>query len=257
MLSSILLSEIWSIAWSPDNMMLAFAGKKAPLVWQLSNGQEKATYKGHSSLLPVIADMDWSPDGQFIASANIGSLKDQALHVWFPENGLQVAKFHVGSGWTDTSAVGGVAWSPDSKRLACGLHGEVRIFDIRTKQHLHTYKYKSTSAFYSVCWTSDGKRLICADLKEAVGWDIATGNPLYTYNDHAGDIRDLAVSPDSRYVASASNDTTVHIWETATGQRIFKYEGHKDKVAAVTWSPDGTRIASACQDGTIHVWQTI
>ncbi|MBV9614338.1 MAG: PD40 domain-containing protein, partial [Ktedonobacteraceae bacterium] len=112
-------------------------------------------------------------------------------------------------------------------------------------------------AYYSVCWTRDGKTLIGAFPKQAVVWDIPTGNCLYTYNDHTADIRDLAVSPDDRYVASASNDTTVHIWETETGKRVFKYEGHKEEVAAITWSPDGTRIASACKDGTIHVWQAV
>ncbi|MBA2393713.1 MAG: TIR domain-containing protein [Ktedonobacteraceae bacterium] len=256
-LSGILFSEIWSIVWSPNSKMLAFAGKMAPQVWKPRNDQKMATNEGHSSLFPVIADMAWSPNGQFIASTNIGSLKDQSLHVWLPSNGWQIAKFNVSSGWTDTSPVGGVSWSPDSKRLACGLHGKVRIYDMHTKQHLHTYRHTSSYAFYSVCWTPDGKRLICAYPREAVAWDITTGNPLYTYNGHDADIRDLAVSPNGRYVASASNDTTVHIWEAVTGQRIFKYEGHKNKVAAVTWSPDSTRIASACQDGTIHVWQAI
>ena len=252
-----LFSETWSIAWSPDSKRLAFAGKKAPQVWEPAIDRNIATYHGHSSFLPIIANMAWSPDGEFIASTNIGSVKDQAVHIWFSENGLQAVKFNVSSGPTDTSPIGGVAWSSDSRRIACGLHGEIRIYDVRTRRHLQIYRNKSTYAYYSVCWTPDDKRLVCSYPKQAVVWDVTTGNILYTYNDHTADIRDLALSPNGKYVASASNDRTVHIWETETGKRVFKYEGHKDEVAAVTWSPDGTQIASACKDGTVHVWQAI
>ncbi len=256
-LSGILLSEVWSIIWSPDSSVLVFAGKRAPIVWNPRNDQIIATYKGHSPLLPVISSMAWSPDGECIASTNLGSPKDQAIHVWSPRSGQSIAKIDVSSGWLDTASIGGVAWSPDSTRLACGLHGELRIYDVLTKQHQQTYKNKSAWAYYSVCWSPDNTRLLCAYPKQAVVWDITTGTLLYRYINHKADIRDIALSPDGKYVASASNDTTVHIWETDKGERIFTYEGHKDEVSSVTWSPDGKRIASGCKDGTVHVWQAI
>jgi WD40 repeat protein len=256
-LGGILLSEVWSIVWSPDSSTLAFAGKRAPIVWRPDNDQTIATYRGHSSFAPVIADMAWSPNGQFIASTNIGSLKDQALHIWRPSDGRQIAKINVSSGLTDTNPVGGIAWSSDSTRVACGLHGEVRIYDVLTKQLLHTYSHKSAWAYYCVCWSPDNSKLICAFPKQAVTWDIPTGKLLYSYVNHSADIRDLALSPDGTYVASASNDTTVHIWRADTGEHVYTYSGHRDQIASVTWSPDGKRVASGCKDGTVHVWQAI
>ncbi len=252
-----ILSEVWSIIWSPDGSIIAFAGKRAPMVWNPRNDQILATYKGHSPLLPVISSMAWSPDGECIASTNLGSPKDQAVHVWSPRSGQSIAKIDVSSGWLNTASIGGVAWSPDSTRLACGLHGEVRVYDILTKDYMQTYKSESASAYYSVCWSPDSTKLICASPKQALVWDVVEGSLLHKYIGHKADIRDIALSPDGKYVASASNDTTVHIWETDTGKRIYVYDGHKDEVSSVTWSPDGTRVASGCKDGTVHVWQAI
>jgi len=122
---------------------------------------------------------------------------------------------------------------------------------------MQTYKSESASAYYSVCWSPDSTKLICASPKQALVWDVVEGSLLHKYIGHKADIRDIALSPDGKYVASASNDTTVHIWETDTGKRIYVYDGHKDEVSSVTWSPDGTRVASGCKDGTVHVWQAI
>ncbi len=91
--------------------------------------------------------------------------------------------------------------------------------------------------------------------REALVRQLSAGKLLYAYVNHSADIRDLALSPNGKYVASASNDTTVHIWQTDTGKHVYTYSNHKDQVASVMWSPDGTRIASGCKDGTVHVWQ--
>jgi WD40 repeat protein len=257
-LSGILFSQICSIAWSPDNTLLAFAGRKAPIVWNPHYDQKISTYQGHSPIMTTIMDIAWSPDGQWIASTNNGSPNDPAIHVWGPLTGYQKARIAIGTSWSiNPPAIGGVAWAPDNRRIACGMVGEIRIYEVDTRRHLQSYHYQSAWASHSVRWTRDGKTIIGSFRKRALAWDIPTGNSFSPYTDHTANIRDLAVSPDDRYVASASNDTTVHIWETRTGKRVFKYEGHKDEVAAVTWSPDGTRIASACQDGAIHVWQAM
>ncbi|WP_161977709.1 WD40 repeat domain-containing protein [Dictyobacter kobayashii] len=61
-------------------------------------------------------------------------------------------------------------------------------------------------------------------------------------------------SPDGKFIASASADTTVRVWDATTGRTIAVYRGHTDIVYGVNWSPDGTRVASASNDGTIKLW---
>ncbi len=73
---------------------------------------------------------------------------------------------------------------------------------------------------------------------------------------HAGLIWSVKWSPDGRYVASSSEDTTVKIWEVETGDLVRRLEGHTRGVRSIAWSPNGTYLASGgYNDGTINIWE--
>ena len=76
-----------------------------------------------------------------------------------------------------------------------------------------------------------------------------------TYAGHSESVRDIAWSPDSSRLATASNDHTVHIWDSLSGAHIYTYGGHTKWATSLAWSPDGTRIASASNDMTVQIWQ--
>ncbi len=70
----------------------------------------------------------------------------------------------------------------------------------------------------------------------------------------------IAWSPDSKRIASGSDDKTVQVWNASDGSTVYTYRGHSESVNAVAWSPDGARIASGSQTGslfehTVQVWQ--
>ncbi len=82
------------------------------------------------------------------------------------------------------------------------------------------------------------------------------GNPLVTYRGHNDWVRAVAWAPDSRRIASASNDKTVHVWNAATGRKLSTCRGRSDAVYTVAWAPpDGKCIAFASADKTIRVWE--
>ena len=63
----------------------------------------------------------------------------------------------------------------------------------------------------------------------------------------------VAISPDSRLIAAASNDQAVHLW-SADGQKLEPLKGHTDWVWGVAFSPDNQIIASGGEDRTVRLW---
>ena len=65
----------------------------------------------------------------------------------------------------------------------------------------------------------------------------------------------VVFSPDSKTLASGSNDHTVRLWDVGTGRMLHVCSGHKGFVRSVAWSPDGSMIASGSYDATTRLWQ--
>src|SRR5579884_669738 len=154
-----------------------------------------------------------------------------------------------------TDAVRGIAWSPDSQRLASASNDQtIHVWDVVTGDHLFTYR-GHTDAVRAVAWSPNGKHIASASDDHTVQvWDASSGNHLFTYRGHSKRVSALAWSPDSRCIASAGDDKTVRVWDALTGNHTFTYRGHSDWVRAVAWSPNGKRLASAGDDQTVHVW---
>jgi WD40 repeat protein len=83
-------------------------------------------------------------------------------------------------------------------------------------------------------------------------WNLESGYK-HTLEGHTGWVVAIAFSPDSKYIASGSNDKTIKLWDL-TGQCKRTIEGHTDQITAVAFSPDGEQIASSSYDSTIKLW---
>src|SRR6266567_760324 len=76
------------------------------------------------------------------------------------------------------------------------------------------------------------------------------------YRGHSAPVNAIAWSPDSKIIASGSEDKTVQVWDVVTGYNIFTSRDHSSIVTAVDWSPDGSLLASANGDGYVQLWDT-
>lgn len=74
---------------------------------------------------------------------------------------------------------------------------------------------------------------------------------------NVSEIVSLSVSPDGRYVASASNSNFIHVWDIETGRLIQTLSGHSSVVTDVAFSPDGQVLASSSEDQTVKTWNWV
>ncbi|MBL7775973.1 MAG: caspase family protein [Saprospiraceae bacterium] len=72
---------------------------------------------------------------------------------------------------------------------------------------------------------------------------------------HTGDIAQMAISPDEKYILTGSADQTAILWNRA-GKELFTFRGHGATVAAVGFLYAGAEkyALTGDQNGTIKVW---
>ena len=82
------------------------------------------------------------------------------------------------------------------------------------------------------------------------------GHPL-RLDGHQRSVCALAVSPDSKRIASASKDGTIVQWcvQAAKGRRVNTLHGHSGTVRRVEYSADGTKLLSGSTDRTVRIWE--
>lgn len=73
-----------------------------------------------------------------------------------------------------------------------------------------------------------------------------------------GDITDISIDPENKYIASGSNDNIVRVWSLRDFSPIAVLSGHTNAVTAVAFSPSPfpkTRVLlSTSLDGSARLW---
>ncbi len=74
---------------------------------------------------------------------------------------------------------------------------------------------------------------------------------------HDDSVTDVAFSPDSRWLLTASADSTARVWDVATGKPRFDAPLRHDLfILQASFSNDGSRIVTASADRTARVWDS-
>lgn len=77
---------------------------------------------------------------------------------------------------------------------------------------------------------------------------------------HAQEVNSIKITPDGRYVFSASCDATIKQWDIESGAIIRTFRAHRSAVNDLLITPDGSRLISASgennpeSENTIRIW---
>lgn len=84
--------------------------------------------------------------------------------------------------------------------------------------------------------------------------DIAYAPGVNRQYQHDSPINATALSSDSRFLLTGSDDGLLLLWEIATGEVVRTFDGHQAGVTAVAFSADGRQALSGSADDTAVLW---
>lgn len=257
-------SSIQSLSWSSHGQQLAIGKSNGILyIWDLRKRAVILTYENYMNT-GITA---WSPDGKYIAASNNGL----NMQIWDAGTTRQVADLHLP---VRADSLSTFIWSPDGRYIAVNSPSTMLVFyDTATGKQVYKYayiKYQTLEDVTVAAWSPDGKFIVVGGLygvmnngdlnNNVAGLMIFpamkdTYDSTLSYDNYSWWVSTVEWSPDSKFIASASRDTTVQIWDVATGQIKQTYRAHTGIVNAVSWSPNGQLIASCSDDGTVQIWR--
>lgn len=88
------------------------------------------------------------------------------------------------------------------------------------KQRRITRRFALGNCCSEVATSPDGKLLAAAAGTDVQLWEVATRRLRGVFRGHSGDVTKLAFSPDGRWLASASEDTSVMVWDTHAAPKL-------------------------------------
>jgi WD40 repeat protein len=244
-LSQAVCGFITDIAWSPDGFTLALAHGGG--LWLYEGG-----FSGTPSLKLTehdgpVKSVAFNPTGMVMVSGST----DTTVRLWLPNRGRS---FYVYRG--HTGGVNAVAVSPNGRVLAsAGGDREIRLFDMRDSAASNVLRGHS-GEITCLGFGLEGRVLLSG------GWDNtarlwAMDEALHCQQrrfDHPDWVRDLAVTPDGKHMATACKDGSVYLFNLETCEHLRTFAAHVGGVDSLAFHPSGALLATGGRDNAIRLW---
>ncbi len=176
---------------------------------------------------------------------------EEVLHLAVPH--LRVLQTMVGH----EDQVRLVDFSPDGSRLVTvGRDGTTLVWDTKSGQQL-LQLVGHEGGIGQIAYSTDGSFIATASEDgTAKVWDAATGELLHTLSGHrdnpnrgypgeVGWVSGVAISPDSKTIATGGGDGLAKLWDAATGAELMTLSISEEvlEISEVAFSPDGSWLA--------------
>ncbi|KIO33052.1 hypothetical protein M407DRAFT_53952, partial [Tulasnella calospora MUT 4182] len=208
---------VTSVAFSPDGMWIASGSFDDTIrIWDVETGLgvSGALYALPQVEKRYILSVAFSPDGKKIA----GGYSDNTIRLWDAEVREPIGSLLEGHAEQVTT----VAFSPDGERLASGSYDKtVRLWDTKTGLPIGEPS-EMPSCVWCIVFSPDGRKLaniISASYDETIRmWDLGLAlSAEMPSGEYVREAISIAISPDSKKIATGSNQGTILLWDAITG----------------------------------------
>ena len=162
---------------------------------------------------------------------------------------IPLVKDHINS-----TGFGQIIFTGDKRNLVSIDGNLLTNWDLISGKYVAIAKYLDIPSYILALTTPQGSSGIVTGGNDSIHIiDSTTGVINMVLKGHTGAINSVEVSPDKKFIYSASEDSSVRIWDFRTGKEIRKIDTN---VIAMALSPDGKFIVSSSADRKIRVWDS-
>jgi WD40 repeat protein len=238
------------LALSPNGKVIACGSGDNVQLWDLDSGKQLRTLPGKATV-----SLAFSPDGQVLVAGG-DSRPPVPTRLW----NLATGECRQLTGLPSRSDL--IAYTPNGRYLVAASREarQIVLADGGTGSPVRTYQPPGLDT-QVLALAPDGQTLAFTS-QPASGstpavphlLDLAAGRVLLKFMGHEQTMTALAFAPDSKTLASASDDWTVRLWDVATGREKNQFPTKPAHIQGLAIAPDGKLLAAVEVGSMIHLW---